>query len=249
MSSQNYFSLMVVGENPDELIKPYDKSLTVDMHVAYKKEDMHKIRLNDIEVFKKLLEIQDINEKEKVYFMRRLSIAESSDDLSYFLYITSGMDYDSEGNALTDENPNGKYDYISIARRFATPLKLVDGTESFSAKCEDVDFAQMHHFNESTYEMVWELLVEGKEPKTQVEQTIYENMKSMENYMKKFSSKEDYVSYNTSLFYYAYLDKDGWKDMDDAKSPNDWIVNFYDRFIEPMNPKELITLYECRILD
>ena len=67
--------------------------------------------------------------------------------------------------------------------------------------------------------------------------------------MKKFSSKEDYVSYNTSLFYYAYLDKDGWKDMDDAKSPNDWIVNFYDRFIEPMNPKELITLYECRILD
>ena len=62
------------------------------------------------------------------------------------------------------------------------------------------------------------------------------------------SIKDNYIKYNTSYWNYAVI-KDGvWEDTDNHNSI-DWVINFYETFVEPLNDDELITIYEYQIND
>ena len=245
----SYFSVMVVGENHEELINRYVKNKVGEPYIVYKKEDAKKLLENEKNILDNLLKLNTISGDKLVYIESRYSMISEMTEDEYFDYLTQEYDKDSDGNAISSENPNGKFDYAKIGRRFSTPLKLFDETEVFQAKMGDVDWSTMHLYNTYTYEVVWEMFKEGREPKTEEEQTLYENMKLMGNYFDTFQSKEDYVTYNTAFFHYAYLDeKQGWIDMDDSKDAHEWVKNYYERFVVPLNNDDLITIYECMLL-
>ena len=250
MAQHNYFSVMVVGDNPDELLKPYSKDLIVDDYIAYHFKDAKKLRDNEITVFEGLLKLDALLSMQKQYIQERLDLVKESTPEEYFNDILClGFKKDKDGNAITNVNPNGKFDYAKKGRRFSMPLKLYDKSEVWQARCKDVDFEAMHLTNYKTYEIVWEMFKEGKTPETEQEKTLYDNMKTLDNYFDSFKSKEDYVIYNTAFFHYAYLDeKQGWHDINEEKNSLDWISKFYERFVEPLNPNDLITIYECRIV-
>ena len=163
-TNSRFFSLMVVGEQPNELVKKYDKASKIEPYVKYKYLNAKKYQDNAIKVLTKLLENKDVvglQPTMKESLEKRLETLQMLTPFEYYRELTDGMYYNEDGDALCDDNPNGKYNTCKIGRNFAPPLKLKDGTESYQALAKNVDWEAMNGLNKGIYEAAWELVVEG----------------------------------------------------------------------------------------
>lgn len=249
-TNSKFFSLMVVGDNPKQLIEKYSADYKVEPYVKYKYLNAKKYQDAAIKAIKGILDNGDkigLQPSIKEGLEHRMNTLSKLTSFEYYRELTDGMYYDENGNALSEENPNTKYNTCRTARNFAIPLTLKDGNETYSALAKDVDWESMCGANKQIYEKTWELVVEGREPLNDEEKGIYETMKDKDAYFSNFKSKEDYVLYCTSYWNYAYLDCNGWKDVDDDGNNEEWIKEFYTRFIENLKPDDLITIFECSI--
>lgn len=248
MEGSKFFSVMVVGDNPEELMAKYDLNLQVEPYVKYKYLDAEKLQNNAIKVMKQIVdksELFNLNKFQLDAFQSQLTKLSNLSSFEYYQVLTQGLYYDDEGNALTTENPNGKWRTYRLGKNFVVPLKLKDGTESNQTQNKDVDWEKMHNANQQTYRIVWRMIKEGLEPSNEEEETIFNNMKDQENYFNTFKDEDDYVTYNTAYWNYAYLDENGWHDLDDEGKQMDWIASFYDKFVEKLGEDAQITIYEC----
>lgn len=247
-TNSRFFSVMVVGDNHKELMDKYSLDLEVDSYVRYEYLKADKYQSNSIKALDNLLSHGDeigLEPQVKESLERRIKILKGMTPFEYYRELTEGMYYDENGNALSTENPNGHWKTARIGKNFSLPLKLKDGTESYSARACDIDWDAMNEPTE-LYEAAWEMVVDGREPTNEQEERVYESMKDKLTYFSNFKSKEDYVTYSTSYWNYAFVNKDGWVDMvneDERK----WINNFYDRFIATIDPNDLVTIYECSV--
>ncbi len=249
-TKSRFFSLMVVGNNPQNIIEKYSRSFKTEPYVKYKYLDAKKYQDAAIKSIKAILDNADtcgLTPNVKEALQHRIKALSSLTPFEYYRELTDGMYYDDNGNALSEENPNAKYVTCRIGRNFCLPLKLKNGSESYSAHVEDVDWNQMHKTNQEIYMAAWEMVMEGRKPQTDEEKAIYTSMKDKTAYFGKFDSKDDYVSYSTSYWNYAYADDKGWIDVDDNGDEKKWIDEFYERFISQLKPNDLITIYECSI--
>lgn len=245
----NLFSLMVVSDTPDEVIKKYDANLTVEPYIKYYYKDISKYRKKAIKVAQDVVDNSDkfgLTPFMKAYFDDKVKTLKSTTDFDYYTSICSGCSFDVDGNALTTENPNAKFSTCRVGRNLCIPLKLKNGTEVLQAKAGDVEWSKMHMEPSSvnTYTAAWQLFNKEKKPETSVEKQIYENIKYQKRYFEGFNSQEDYVNYCCSYWNYAYADDNQWQDADDRKN-YDWITTFYDKFVKNLKPDSLITIYEC----
>lgn len=247
-TNSRFFSVMVVGDNHKELMDKYSLDLEVDSYVRYEYLKADKYQSNSIKALDNLLSHGDeigLEPQVKESLERRIKTLKGMTPFEYYRELTEGMYYDENGNALSTENPNGHWKTARIGKNFSLPLKLKDGSESYSARCGDIDWDAMNEPTE-LYEAAWEMVVEGREPTNEQEERVYESMKDKSAYFSNFKNKEDYVTYSTSYWNYAFVNKDGWVDMvneDERK----WINNFYDRFIATIDPNDLVTIYECSV--
>jgi hypothetical protein len=247
-TNSRFFSVMVVGDNHKELMDKYSLDLEVDSYVRYEYLKADKYQSNSIKALDNLLSHSDeigLEPQVKESLERRIKTLKGMTPFEYYRELTEGMYYDENGNALSTENPNGHWKTARIGKNFSLPLKLKDGTESYSARACDIDWDAMNEPTE-LYEAAWEMVVDGREPTNEQEERVYESMKDKLTYFSNFKSKEDYVTYSTSYWNYAFVNKDGWVDMvneDERK----WINNFYDRFIATIDPNDLVTIYECSV--
>jgi hypothetical protein len=247
-TNSRFFSVMVVGDNHKELMDKYSLDLEVDSYVRYEYLKADKYQSNSIKALDNLLSHGDeigLEPQVKESLERRIKTLKGMTPFEYYRELTDGMYYDENGNALSTENPNGHWKTARIGKNFSLPLKLKDGTETYSAKASDIDWDAMNEPTE-LYEAAWEMVVDGREPTNEQEERVYESMKDKSAYFSNFKNKEDYVTYSTSYWNYAFVNKDGWVDMvneDERK----WINNFYDRFIATIDPNDLVTIYECSV--
>lgn len=242
------FVVMVIGDNPDELMEQYRIDKEVEPYVVFKYKDAEKMRKNSIQLFEKMLECPkkfDLNEYGIDYIKSNLKNIKNLSSFEYYKKIVEGYYINDDGDAISTDNPNGKWQTYKKGKNFCIPLKLFDGSETNEAICKDIDWDSMHMQNTSAYEAVWEMIIEGREPKDEIEQTIYDNMSTQHNYLSKFKDKDQYVIHNCAYWTYAILDKDGWHDMDGAKNDFDWISNFFNNFISKIGENEKITIFEC----
>jgi hypothetical protein len=252
MENSRFFSLMVIGDNPQELIEKYSfDHKTDEPYIKYEYLKADKYLNGAIKALDGILTNFDkigIEPNIKESLSNRIKVLKKMTPFEYYRELTNGMYYDENGNALTDENPNRKYKTARIGRNFALPLILKDGGETYSARCGDIDWNSMNSSTE-LYEAAWEMVVDGREPKNENEEKVYESMKDKTTYFSKFENKEEYVLYSTSYWNYAVVDKNGWYDIDEyaKNSEIDWVKNFYKNFIEKLNPNDLITIYECSV--
>lgn len=244
------FVIIVAGENPEEMMRPYDINGDNDTEVLY-----YKVKSKEIwgEAILKLETIINDGLCEKFGYDEEtlnaylLDIKEMGYE-AYFDEISEPYEKDEYGNALYDENPNGKWEIYSYPNLFAVPFVLKNGEETFQAKVCDIDWSKMHLHNEEPYIVAWETVVEGIEPMTDDERNIYENMKNRTQYFENFENKEAYVNYNTAFWSYAFLDEKGWEEINNRTKDQKWVSEYFERFILPLienEPNTLLTIFEC----
>jgi len=250
-TKSRFFSVMAVGENPSAIMENFNMNKQVEPYVKYKYLDADKYKKSAIKVLESILKDYDkvgIPNMPKELIEERLKALKSLSTFEYYKELTDGLYYDENGNALSTENKNGKWVTCRIGRNFAIPLKLKNGEEAYSALNKDIDWNAMHKVNQETYAAAWEIVMEDREPITEEEKTIYEAMKDKDMYFSKFKNKEAYVNYSTSYWNYAFVDsQQGWIDIDDEKNEDEWINNFFDRFVRNLKDNDLVTIFECSI--
>lgn len=249
-TNSKFFNVMVIGDNPKEIMNKYSLDFEVESYVKYEYLKADKYLANAIKTLEGVLSNADkigIEPSTVEVLSMRLKNLKKLTPFEYYRGLTEGMYYDENGNALTTENPDGHWKTARIGRNFALPLKLKDGSESYSARMEDIDWFGM---NEPTalYEAAWEMVVDGREPSNEQEEKVYESMKDKSAYFSKFKDKGEYVNYSTRYWNYAFVDKNGWVDIDTyGGDEKEWINTFFERFISKLDANELVTIYECTI--
>ena len=251
MKNSRFFSVMVVGEQPNELMEAYDYAKKVEPYVVYRYLDAEKYRKTTIKLIESLINNFDVIKIDSLNIdtlQTRLKDLKNMSNFEYYKELTQGYYYDETGNALSEENADGHWNTCNIGKNFAIPLKLKDGSESYSARKKDVDWNAMHKANKKVYETAWELVMEDKQPSNDEERTIYNAMQDKQLYFSKFKNKEHYVDYSTSYWNFAYVDeKHKWVDINSAKNDEEWINTFYERFVLPLQDDDLITIFECSV--
>lgn len=247
MDNNRFFSVLVAGENPNDIISKYDSSKTVDRYVKYKYSDAAKLRQNALKLVDNVIKNSDklnLNDFQKDYFKEKKKSIQSLTPFEYYQMLTDGLYYDENGDAMSDENPDGKWKTCHIGGHFALPFILKDGKESYQAKKSEINWEALHGKDRTVYEVAWDLTHGIRKPSNKDEEIIYKNMKDKKNYFQSFKSKDDYVAYNCAYWNYAFVDENGWQDIDESKG-NNWITNFYDKFIQPLSDDTFLTIFEC----
>ena len=165
---------------------------------------------------------------------------------------------DLEGN----ENAYYKYERCQQHRLevtgeegdFSDPFPLKNGEKSYSAHFNDIDWKKIHR-NPRQLELskrAWELVVEDSEPTNEQETLLKSRMLQRKSYFTdNFSTKEEYMDYYSSLWYYGVATEEKYEEVDTINSSIlEWCINFFDKFLkglEKTNP--LITIYETHSLD
>ena len=249
-TNSRFFTVMVVGENHKELMEKYSINLEVAPYIKYEYLKADKYLDTSIKALNNILENSDKiqlepNVKENLDI--RIKTLKKMTPFEYYRQLTNGMYYDENGNALSSENPEGHWATARVGRNFSIPLKLQDGTETYSALMGKIDWIAMKEPS-GLYEAAWEMVVDGREPSNQEEEQVLAAMKDKKNYFSNFKNKEDYVIYSTSYWNYAFVDKNGWVDVDNyGGNEIEWIATFFDKFVKNISPNELVTIYECTI--
>lgn len=250
-TKSRFFSVMVIGENPQEILSKYDMNKKVELHAKYKYLDAKKMHSAALKMLSTILDDPKkigLTEFQLEYFRNRYKAIKSLSPFEYYMSVTEGMYYDENGDAMTDENPEGKWVTATIGKNFSLPLILLDGSACYQARAGEINWEAMNS-DETVYVIAWETVIDGREPQTDEEKRIYEAMKDSTEYLSKFASKEAYVRYCTSFWCYAVVDENGWTDIDGAGNDAEWISNFADRFGKPLEPDQLVSIFECSVND
>ena len=250
-TNSKFFSVMVVGQDPAAILEDYKIDKKVEPYVKYKFLQAEKYKETAIKVSQKLLEdasLTMMNPQMKSALEENVKRLKSLSTFDYYRQLTEGMFYNEDGDALSDKNPNGKWKTAHIGRNFSLPLILKDGREVYTAKCSDVDWGRMHLNNQGVYQAAWEMVVEGREPETEEERTIYNAMKDKDVYFSKFPDKESYVNYSTAYWNFGYVDENGWVDMS-GKDEYEWINSFFEKFVTKIDENAIVSIYECTTND
>ena len=254
MNKSRFLSVMVIGDNPEKLMEKYSKSLKVKPYIKFRYLDAEKMKNNSSKILSEITSNPEkfaLNKLQLDYFKERLKAINAMSPFEYYTTITQGMFYDENGDALSDINPNGKWDKYNLGKNFSYPLKLKNGKESYQALAKDVDWNSMHMNSEyvKLFETIWALVIDDDDPSTPEEESLKANWSAKRNYLSKFKTVDEFVSHNCAYWNYALLSEKGWTDVDDENIESNWINSFFDRFIKPLKDDDLITIYEYCVSD
>lgn len=243
----NHFVALVAGDNPEVLMSPYDKNMRTEPRVVYRYSDAAKLRDHYIKVYRAITSSDTVPEGPfKEDARDKLAVIESQVPEEFYLDLTEDYERDKEtGDALTTENPDGKWSSYRLGKLFSIPFVLNDGTETFQARKGDINWELMHLHGGEIYGRAWEMVMEGSEPANDHERQIFENMRARTAYFEKFGTKENYILVNTAFWAYAFVTKDGWLELEEDMDQFKWVGTFYETFIDPLPDDTLLTIYEC----
>lgn len=242
----NHFVAIVAGDEPEVLMSPYDKNIETEPRVAYRFSDAEKLKNQYVNVYKSIIDSDKFSGAFLEDAKDKLEVIKNQSPVEFYLDLTEDYEHDPEtGDAITRENPDGRWNNCRIGKLFSVPFVLLNGTESFQAKKEDIDWSLMHLHGGEIYARAWEMVMEGSKPQNDYEKQIYDNMCARTVYFEKFGSKENYVLSNTAFWGYAFVSKNGWVELEDNMDQFEWVRTFYEKFIDPLPDDTLLTIYEC----
>ena len=255
-------TVLVIGDDHKEIIKKYSADTKVEWHLKCRRCDAEKYRQRHIKLIEGILEsnVLKISERQREIYKNLYLDIQEMDDFEYFEEYTQGCRYDNEtSDAYTDENPNAFYKYEKCHQEdyektgeeaaFSNPFILKDGTKSYVAKFNDIDWKKMHMNNTEVYESAWEIIMEGREPKNEIENTIYNSMSNRISYFKNFRSKEEYVEYSCSFWTYGVAMYGKYEEIDYHTRDIDWARGFFHDYIDNIGGNPTLAMYEVRSLN
>lgn len=221
------YTVLVAG---DIDLSKYDKNITVSPYVAYKFSERSKIREVALqtynELYKKFTSNKDFNPTLSSLFLMKLQDIEEMSDEEYFEEITKDMKYNENGDAITEENPNGKFsELLEPCLLTAVPLK----DSYFKCKVSELYPYKVNIFEQKKCEERWDDIMSGE----------YAPM-IKESLISRYGNKETYVKVMMEpMFYNAFVSEStGWLEQSDEDQIQ-WVINFRERFIKNL-PEDTI---------
>lgn len=264
MPKSVFRTVLVIGENHEELIKKYSADSKVEMHVKCRLDDAEKLHNRFLKLIESILDSKEltISESQRENYKKLYLTIKEMSDFEYYQYYTRGCRYNEEnGDALTDENPNAHYRaekcYEDRLRNtgeegpFSNPFWLNDATKSYSARLKDICWERIHLYDKEMeiYDRAWEIVVNGDEPKNEKEERIKVNMTGKLGYFLSFKDKDEYIKHSCSFWCYGVVDENGYDEITYQVSDKQWVSEFYDKYIKPLKGNPLLTIYEVRSLN
>lgn len=248
--SKNNFTVLVIGDKPEELMQLYDKNLEVEPYFIFNKtHDINNIKEGYLNTAKMFIDnMTDEKDKSKSIEYYNDLKNKSTDD--FFKYISAGCIFDIKtGDVFSTENKDGVWDNYNIGSENCQTLILKDESVSSQAMLSEVDWDAMFEQDLYKYETAWDVVVDKKTPETDIETQIFNNMKDNLDYFKLFSSKKEYLDYCCLFKTTSVLTNDGkWHEMDSESSEIEWVLNYHKTFIDPISDDALLTIYEFSII-
>jgi len=139
----SHFTVLVIGEDIEDKMAPYDEGLDVPPYIDQTKETLEKERLELIEEAKN--PPQDSTPDYSVY-TEDISLAE-------FAKVYHCAEVDSDGNLLTTYNPKSKWDWYVVGGRWAGMLTLESGDSCDQARLSMLNLVKKEFF---TYAVITE---------------------------------------------------------------------------------------------
>ena len=266
MTKITYRTILVIGDEHEKIVKKYSADTKVKKYVKMKFCDAEKERISHIKFIESILTDKRITLSDAQYdlYKETYLLLNAMDSLKYFYAMTEGCEYDEKtGDAITDENPNAFYKYERCHQHrlevtgeegdFSDPFPLKNGTKSYSAHFNDIDWEQIHR-NPQKMELnarVWELVVNDDEPQNEQEKQIKDRMFERLSYFEdNFKNKTEFVNHSSNLWYWGIATDKKYEEVNYKVSDMEWCVTFFDKYIKKLkktNP--LITIYEVHSLD
>jgi len=263
-----HFTVLVIGEDPEKLLEPFDENLEVPEYVKLTRASARKERVAEIRDLKRKLK-KDPERKNMVFFKEKLVEIEEMSDEDYFKHkVRFHGSFNEKGEPLTTYNPKSQWDWFQIGGRWigafylkhgakaaamSTPSRLgatsrdymdraTDTMRCDSARLRDIDWDRMFEESKKEYEEGWDRYQEAL--KTMKPEVLGTNMtETKQAYMKK--ARKERV-----LIAYAVLTEDGeWHvpGPDDEDDRKEWDAKFWERFIKPLGPNTKLTMVDCHI--
>lgn len=228
------YTVLVAG---DVDLYKYDKNMPVSPYVAYKFSERNKIRELALKTYNELYKKFT---SEKVFqpvlsglLLMKLQDIEEMTDEEYFEEITKGMKYDENGDAITEENPNGKFSTLLEPCLFtAVPLKDVH----FKCKVSELYPYKVNIFEQKKYDERWDEIMSGD----------YAPMVK-DDLISRYGDKETYLKVMTEpMFYNAFVSEEtGWLEQSDEDQIQ-WVINFRERFIKNLPEDTNLKVYNFK---
>lgn len=259
--ASNFRTLLVIGKDHERIAAKYSSNTRVDKYQRHELNQAPKIHQEYLALIQSSIDALKDKEGQEGMLSAYEDLYEeykAMDDFEFFQVISSGCEFDEDGNAISDENPDAHYEYErcyddrirkdqSFEAPFSDPLILKDGTKAYSAKVGDVDWSKVHLYKAPIYEAVWEMCVEGRKPRNEDEEVGYNVMSNKKLYFQNFRNKEEYVGHCTAFWTYGVATEDGYTEC--SGRDIDWTNGFYDRFIKNLDPSETVSIYEMKLIE
>lgn len=192
----------------------------------------------------------------------------------YALYEKNADEYqkfDRDGNLLSTYNPNSKWDWYSLGGRWEGQLLLKNGESADQAMAGEVDWDAMYtpapeeakKLGDFWDEYVLEKLppeiaaLDKKGQNTYLSDKYGFTLYGPEYYRDFYKTKEEYIRRQGIWTTYAVVDEKGWYEpgkmgwfgMSDttAESEADWDNNYRARFIDTLDPDDVVYIIDCHI--
>ena len=204
MARSVFRTVLVIGDNHEEIIKKYSADTAVKPYVKYRRDDAAGMLEKHISIIKEILENphMTLTERQREVYKDLYLDLKSMDDFDYYLQISDGCIYDEEnGDAISTVNPNAYYRSEACYEKrfqatgeeapFSNPFKLKNGKQSYSARLSDIDWEKNHMFNTEIYRAAWELVVEDRDPQNEREEHIKNNMSNRLAYFQNFTDVDE----------------------------------------------------------
>ena len=227
MPKSVFRTVLVIGENHEELIKKYSADSKVEMYVKCRLDDAEKLHNRFLKLIESILDSKE------------LTISESQRENYKKLYLTIKESYEDRLRNTGEEGP------------FSNPFWLNDATKSYSARLKDICWERIHLYDKEMeiYDRAWEIVVNGDEPKNEKEERIKVNMTGKLGYFLSFKDKDEYIKHSCSFWCYGVVDENGYDEITYQVSDKQWVSEFYDKYIKPLKGNPLLTIYEVRSLN
>lgn len=250
------------GEDPDEIAAKYADDTVVEPYVYMTLEDAAQMQTTQLAKLSIILSVTrnddfDLPQERKDMFKKLYTKIKEMTPEEYFEMKTISCDV-KDGVAYSTVNPEGMYKYPKCYQykidqygeeaEFSNPFHLLDGSVAYRAHLKDIDWSREHGYNKEVYEKAWDICVEGVEPSDLEGELIKKNMSNRLSYFQQFEDKETYVRHSTSFFTSDVATSEAYYGVDYTISDIDWVAQFYDKFIKPLEGNPLLSIYEIRSL-
>lgn len=263
----SHYIVMVVGEDIDEILEPYDENLEVEPYIDQTKEELHKDFMRCW--------------GETYVENKPVSLLTSFEDLTLsldgvnakWLDGWNGKKLDKHGNSLSIYNPDSKWDWYEVGGRWSGMLILKPGREgshgnkSWTNKDEvtpanrcdaaynkDIDWNAMNEIARLDIEKDWDELFNPNPDHCMYRPEYVEKQRI--KHLEMYGTKEEYMKRRGLWTPYALVDEDGWYApgnmgwwgfSSDETEDRDMFDQMFKKYVSELKPKDVVTIVDCHI--